>query len=71
MQAVQGQFLKDQQLLDLVATIKDVYSFAETARSISASLLHRENIIVKILQQTVECSIFIREYTGLGFAGEH
>ena len=30
-----------------------------------------EDIITKILKQTVECSIFIREYTGQGFGGEH
>jgi hypothetical protein len=50
--------------------MKDVYSFVDIVQSIPSKLQLLEDIIAKILQQTVECAIFIREYTGHGFVGE-
>jgi hypothetical protein len=51
--------------------MEDVYSFVDVVQSLPDKLELLEAIVVKILQQTVECAIFIREYTGHGFAGEH
>jgi hypothetical protein len=48
----------------------NVYSFVDVVRSVPNKLQLLEDIIAKILRQTVECAIFIREYTGHGFAGE-
>jgi hypothetical protein len=51
-------------------TMEDVYSFVDTIQSLPCKLQLLENIIAKILKQTVECAIFIREYTGHGFGCE-
>jgi hypothetical protein len=51
--------------------MKDVCSFADTIQSIPKKLQLLEDIITKILKQIVECAIFIREYTGRGFSGQH
>jgi hypothetical protein len=69
-EAIKGQFERDKKLIDLVMTMNEVYSFVDVIRSIPNKLQLLEDIIAKILQQTVECAIFIREYTGYGFTGE-
>ena len=69
-QAIQGQLERDQRLVDLVTTMENVYSFVDVVQSIPGKLQLLEDIITKILQQTVECAIFIREYTGHGFIGK-
>jgi hypothetical protein len=61
---------RDQKLVDLVTTMEDVCSFADTIQSIPKKLQLLEDIITKILKQIVECAIFIREYTGKGFSGQ-
>jgi hypothetical protein len=48
----------------------EVYSFVDAIRLVPNKLQLLEDIIAKIMKQTVECAIFIREYTGKGFAGE-
>lgn len=50
--------------------MENVYSFVDVIQSLPSKLELLEDIIVKILKQTVECAIFIREYTGHGFAGK-
>ena len=50
--------------------MNEVYLFVNTIQSVLNKLQLLEDIVAKILQQTVECAIFIREYTGHGFAGE-
>jgi hypothetical protein len=50
--------------------MENVYSFVDVVQSIPGKLQLLEDIIGKILQQTVECAIFIREYTGHGFVGK-
>ena len=47
----------------------DVCSFVEDIRLIPNKLQRLTDTIADILKQTVECAIFIREYTGHGFAG--
>ena len=51
--------------------MEDVYSFVDIVQTIPSKLQLLEDIIAKILQQTVECAIFIREYTGHGFVGKN
>ena len=65
------QIKRDQKLIDLVTTMEDVYSFVDAIESVPSKIQLLEDIITKILKQTVECSIFIREYTGHGFGGEY
>jgi hypothetical protein len=64
------QIERDEHLIDLVRTMEDVYSFVDAIQSISSELQPLEDTIKKILNQTVECAIFIRQYTGHGFGGQ-
>jgi hypothetical protein len=56
-------------LVDLVKTIEEVYSFVEASDAFQTKVQLLETTIGKTLKQTVECAIFIREYTGHGFGG--
>lgn len=58
-------------LLDLVDTMASVYMFVDAVHSISGKLKVLEDTIKQIFVQTVECTIFIREYTSHQFAGKH
>lgn len=49
--------------------MEDVYSFVEPTDSFKTKIQPLEAVIDKIVKQTLECVIFIREYTGHGFAG--
>lgn len=51
--------------------MEEIYSFVDIIKSVPSKLQLLEDIIAKILKQTVECAIFIREYTGHGFGGEY
>jgi hypothetical protein len=68
-QAIQGQLDRDRKLLALLKTMESVYSFVDAIEALPNKLHLLEDVISQILKQTVECSIFIREYTGRGFAG--
>jgi hypothetical protein len=48
----------------------DLYTFVDSVQSFPNKIKKLEDIILKILTQTVECVMFIREYTGLGFSGK-
>lgn len=62
------QLERDNKVVDLVTTMESVYSFVEVVRSYPDKLEVLENIIESILNQTIECMIFIREYAGRGFS---
>jgi hypothetical protein len=66
---VQGQLGRDADLVGLVKVLEDVYSFVEVSDSFQKKVQLLEDTIGNILSQTVECAIFIREYTGHGFGG--
>lgn len=51
--------------------MEDVFSFADDVQTLPDKLKHLENVIIKILLQVVECTLFIQEYTGHGFSGEY
>jgi len=68
-QVVRNQLETDNKLVSLVNTMNDVWSFVEDVKSLPDKMRRLEDIIEKIQKQTVECSIFIREYLGHGFAG--
>jgi hypothetical protein len=67
---MRGQLERDSKLVGLVQTMEDVYSFVEASDSFQNKVQLLEETISRILKQTVECAIFIREYTGHGFTGE-
>jgi len=51
--------------------MEDVFSFVDDVQMLADKLKRLENIVIKILLQTVECGIFIQEYTGHGFGGKY
>jgi hypothetical protein len=66
-QAVNEQVKRDKKLVDLVMAMENVYSFVDTIHALPSKLQVLEDTITKILKQTIECAMFIREYTGHGF----
>jgi hypothetical protein len=70
-QVIKGQFERDRKLVALVTTMEEVYSFVDTIQALPNKLQVLENIVSKILKQTVECAIFIRQYTGHGFGCQY
>jgi hypothetical protein len=67
---MKGQLERDSRIVGLVQTMENVYSFVEASDSFQHKVQVLEDTINRILKQTVECAIFIREYTGHGFTGE-
>ena len=68
-QAIKGQLDRDKEITELLATMKDVYSFVEDVKKFPDKIDRLEDKILQILRQTVECSFFIQEYCGHGFGG--
>ncbi|KZP11346.1 hypothetical protein FIBSPDRAFT_837654 [Athelia psychrophila] len=64
-----AQVAIDQSVADLANTMQDVYSFVDAIVAVPSKIQLLEDIIERIFTQTVECAIFIREYSGHGFAG--
>jgi hypothetical protein len=69
MQAYKAQSDRDANLKSLWEAMEEVYEFADESKPLGGKGSLLEKQILAILHQTVECSIFIREYTGHGFAG--
>ncbi|KAJ7328358.1 hypothetical protein DFH08DRAFT_815860 [Mycena albidolilacea] len=65
--AVEKQQDMDEKVLELVRTMAEVYSFVDDVESLE-KVKRLKDIVVEITKQTVECAIFIREYTGHGFS---
>jgi hypothetical protein len=70
-QAVKSQQATDNKTLELVQNMVEVYSFVEDVESLSQKIKRLENVVTEITKQTLECAIFLREYTGHGFTGKH
>src|SRR5882757_8248932 len=68
-QSVKGQLDRDRRIADLVNMMEDVYTFVDDVKSFPSRLSSLEETIKKILFQTIECSLFIQEYSGRGFGG--
>ena len=69
-QAVKSQLERDKAVIELFKTMEDVYTFVDAIESLPSKLKLLEEIVGKILNQTVNCAIFIRAYTDHGFGGE-
>ena len=50
--------------------MRDAYSFADDVQSLPERIPAIEETIRKLPTQTVECTMFIRECNGSGFAGK-
>jgi len=66
-QIVRNQVTTDQKLIALVRTMEKVYSFVDAIESnVSEKVKALEDIIKRIFAQTMECSIFIKQYAKQG-----
>jgi hypothetical protein len=68
---VKKQQETDKQIAELVQTMVTTFSFVENTHSLPGKIEGLENTCLAIPKQTVECAMFIREYTGKGFGGEY
>ncbi|KAF7363055.1 WD40 repeat-like protein [Mycena venus] len=66
-QAVKQQRKTDQSIVQLVQAMVDVYSFTKDVKSLS-EIARIKEIVGAIVLETAKCALFIREYTGHGFA---
>jgi hypothetical protein len=69
-QVILVQLDGDSKIVELVNAMDDTYSFVDATKTLPEEIKSSENIIMEILAQTVECVVFIREYSGHGFGGE-
>lgn len=49
--------------------MEGVYTFVDDIKSFPSRLASQEETIKKIMSQTIECMLFIQEYSGHGFCG--
>jgi hypothetical protein len=70
-QVVKGQFDRDTSLMELMESMQELYLFVDAVKAVPQKIDRLESIILMILRQTVECVVFIREYSGHGFGGTH
>ncbi|KAG1813834.1 uncharacterized protein BJ212DRAFT_1482194 [Suillus subaureus] len=61
------QLDRDKRIGDLTNMMEDVYTFVDDVKSFPSRLAPQEEIIKKIMFQTIECMLFIQEYSGHGF----
>jgi hypothetical protein len=59
----------EENVVQLVETMIEVYDFVEDVENLPQKIKRLENVVVEIARQTLECAIFICEYTGHGFSG--
>jgi hypothetical protein len=69
-QVVKGQLDRDKSLMELMGSMQELYAFVDTVKAVPQKIDRLENVIFMILRQTVECVVFVREYSGHGFAGK-
>ncbi|KDQ07880.1 hypothetical protein BOTBODRAFT_119418 [Botryobasidium botryosum FD-172 SS1] len=65
-QIPKNQLDRDDKIVRLLAQIRDLYVTLRTLEDVEKAP-ELEDIIEAILQQTIECVLFIREYVGSGF----
>jgi hypothetical protein len=66
---VKAQQGRDQQILDLVTTMENTYSFVVSAEELKKYPI-LQDIVEQILRQTIECGYFIQDYTRRNFGGK-
>lgn len=64
------QIQTDQDVVLLAAKLSDSLDFATDAAELKTKLKTVGPTVEKLLMQITECCLFIREYTGNGFASE-
>lgn len=66
-QAYEKQKETDAAVISLFKQMSDLYSFVNDVDGLADKIERLERTIVRVLEQTTECGIFFREYTGHGF----
>ncbi|KAJ7108125.1 hypothetical protein C8R44DRAFT_884894 [Mycena epipterygia] len=59
----------DEKVIKLVETMAEVYSFVDDVQFVSDKLKRLEQTVLDIAKETVECAMFIHEYTAHAFSG--
>ncbi|KAK6969244.1 hypothetical protein R3P38DRAFT_2671185 [Favolaschia claudopus] len=59
----------DEKIVKLVQAMVQLYSSVGDMDFVRDKINSLENVVLEIAAQTLECSLFIREYTGHGFSG--
>ena len=67
MKYVKEQVEQDQTVFELCSTMSETYKTAHKYK-ILARMDELQDIIQMMIEQTVECSVFIKEYIGHGFS---
>ena len=65
---IKAQQVRDRKILDLVAVMEETYSLAMSVKELKNDE-RIQDIIKRILKQTIECGYFIQEYTRRNFGG--
>ncbi|KAJ7744044.1 WD40 repeat-like protein [Mycena maculata] len=66
-QVAKKQQATDAKLGKLLQTMVDVYSFVEDTDFLAEKIKSLEDKVLAIVKQTIECSLFIQDYTANGF----
>ena len=65
---IKAQQVRDRKILDLVTAMEETYSLAMSVKELKNDE-RIQDIINRILRQTIECGYFIQEYTRRNFGG--
>ena len=65
---IQAQQVRDRKILDLVTAMEETYSLAISVNELKNDE-RLQDIVNRILRQTIECGYFIQEYTRCNFGG--
>ena len=65
---IQAQQVRDRKILDLVTAMEESYSLAISVNELKNDE-RLQDIVNRILRQTIECGYFIQEYTRRNFGG--
>ncbi|KAL5498132.1 hypothetical protein ACEPAH_2262 [Sanghuangporus vaninii] len=67
--AVKNVFEADKKVIDLVRTMGEAFEFVCDVQTLRDRAIGLQRSIDGLLKQTIECCIFVREYTNHGFVG--
>ncbi|KAK7686162.1 hypothetical protein QCA50_010382 [Cerrena zonata] len=65
-EAAKQKNINDETLLALVETMNDTFAFVNDLENLPNKIKHLELVITRVLEQTTECSLFIRNYVDRG-----
>jgi methionine aminopeptidase len=69
MKYVKEQVEQDHTVVELCSKMSETYTTARKSK-VLARVEELQDIIQSMIEQTVECSVFIKEYIGHGFSRE-